>query len=261
MKKVFIISILSFFFLQLPVFSQEPVTSATGETAENKSDANGNKIGKWIEKEGDITWTGQYQSNLKEGNWVAFYPNQFLAKMVTYQHGLKEGILIQMDRKGKVTLTEHYRNDKLDGVAISYGQSADVPLSVIHYADGMKNGLFRQYYDNGKIQEETWFRDNLKHGLSRWNNKTGQRVAEYNYENGNFSGIQKTYYENDSLQSVMNYVNNVLTGESKEYYRNGQMKLSGLYREGLKEGNWTEFNELGKIQRVIKYKAGTEQKK
>lgn len=261
MKKLFIISALTLFFLQSPVFSQEPVTSATGETAENKSDANGNKIGKWIEKEGDITWTGDYLSNLKEGNWVGFYPNQFVAKLVAYKQGMKDGILIQMDRKGKVTLTEHYQKDKLDGVAISYGQSGDVPLSVINYTGGRKNGLFRQYYDNGKIQEETWYRDDLKHGLSRWNNKTGQRIAEYNYEDGNFSGIQKTYYENDTLQSVMNYMNNVLTGESKEYYRNGRIKLSGVYREGLKEGNWTEFNELGNVQRVIKYKAGNEVKK
>lgn len=261
MKKLFIISILTCIFWQLPAFSQEPFSTASGETAENKTDANGHKTGKWIEKEGDITWMGEYVANLKEGNWIAFFPNQFIAKVVAYKQGMKDGILIQMDRKGKVTLSEHYRNDKPDGVAISYGQSGDVPLSVIHYSDGKRNGLFRQYYDNGKIQEETFYKDNMKHGMSRWNNKAGQRIAEYNYENGNFSGIQRTYFENDTLQSEVNYVDNVLSGESKEFFRNGNLKLSGIYREGLKDGSWTEFNELGKVQRVTKYKAGNVLKK
>ncbi|MEI7725662.1 MAG: toxin-antitoxin system YwqK family antitoxin [Bacteroidota bacterium] len=225
----------------------------------NRKDATGNKTGYWIEKLGELTYKGEYAANKKVKNWIGYYPNNLIYKIEYFENGVKDGISIQFDRKGKMSLVENYRNGLAHGQTIYYSQFNESPLSETEYAYGKKNGLYRQYYDNAKIQEESWFKDNLKNGLSRWNNKNGQRVAEYNYKEGNFDGLQKTFYENDTLQTITNYKDNKMSGEFKEYYRNGQIKVSGSYLNGQKEGTWTEYNELGKAVLVARFKNGVEQ--
>ena len=239
-------------------FAQVPVSDAKLPDSVNRTDSFGNKVGYWIEKQGDISYKGEYVANKKVNNWVGYYSNNFIYKLEFYTNGVKDGILMQFDRRGKITLIENYKNGVLHEQTSNYGSFGETPNAVTDFLNGKRNGLYRLYYDNAKIQEESWFKDDLKNGISRFNNKSGQRLAEYNYKLGNFDGIQKTYYENDSIQSLSNYVNNLLTGESKEYYRNGKVKISGMYVLGQKEGAWTEFDELGKVQKVVKYKNGVE---
>ncbi len=219
------------------------------------------KFGYWTEKVADITYKGEYVADKKVKNWVGYYPNNYISRIEYFEKGLKEGISIQFDRKCKISLVEHFKNGLANGQTIVYSQYNETPSSEAEYLLGKKNGQYRQYYDNGKIQEETWFKVDLKDGLSKWNNKNGQRVAEYNYKAGNFNGLQTTFYDNDTLQSTNNYQDNKLSGETKEYYRNGKLKLSGKYVNGLKDGAWTEYNELGKVEKVTRYKVGEEIKK
>lgn len=221
----------------------------------NRFDASGLKTGYWIEKQADLTSKGAYISGKKTGNWVTYYPQNFVHKIEFFTDGVKDGISMQFDRHGKLTLNENFSNGQLHGQVFYYGQYSQTPMSETNFANGKKNGLFRQYYDNAKIQEDTYYKDDLKNGTSRWYNKGGKLIAEYNYVDGNFEGVQKTFYENDTVQNLSTYKNNQLSGDYKEYYRNGNLKLSGKYVDGLKEGSWTEFDELGKPSKVVKYKA------
>ncbi len=261
MKKI--VSYLLTIVAVIPLLMNAQVAASDGKFPDtvNRNDANGNKIGYWIEKSGELTYKGEYAANKKVKNWVGYYPNNLIYKLEYFTNGEKDGISIQFDRKGKISLVEYYKNGLTHGQTVYYSQFNESPVSETEYAFGKKNGLYRQYYDNGKIQEESWFKDNLKNGLSRWNNKSGQRLAEYNYKNGNFDGLQKTYYENDTLQSTSNYTGNQLSGESKEYFRNGKLKVSGNYLNGQKDGVWTEYDELGKVQKVTRFKDGVEVKK
>ncbi len=227
----------------------------------NRTDAQGNKTGYWIEKQGEMTFKGFYKNNQKVDNWVGFYPSRVVYRIESYSNGLKDGLSIQLDRKGKITVCENYKNGLLHGETIYYGQYNETPVSETIFQNGKKNGLYRKYADNGKIQEETYYKDDLKHGNSKWYNKSGRLIAYYNYKDGKFDGVQKTYYENDTLQSVNNYRNDLLNGESKEYFRNGKLKLSGKYVDGNKDGAWTQYDELGRVQEVIRFKDGQEIRK
>jgi len=247
--------------ITLQVNAQETAVDKKMADTVNLTDAKGNKTGFWIEKRGELTFKGEYDANNKVKDWVGYYPNNAIFKVEYYTNGVKEGISLQFDRKCKISLIEHFKNDVNHGRSTYYSQFNESILSETDYAFGKKNGIYRQYYDNGKIQEESWYQDDLKNGISKWNNKNGQRIAEYIYKAGVFDGLQKTFYENDSIQSLNNYQNNKLGGEAKEFYRNGKLKSSGKYLNGLKDGSWTEYNELGKIEKVIRFKDGEEVKK
>lgn len=261
MKRFFSFLLVMIIVIPLQMNGQATTADTKLPDSVNRTDPNGNKVGFWIEKSGEFTYKGEYEANKKVKSWIGYYPNNSIYKVEYYSNGIKDGISIQFDRKCKISLVEHYKNGLAHGQTILYSQFNDTPLSETEYAFGKKNGLYRQYYDNSKIQEDSWYKDDLKDGISRWNNKNGQRIAEYNYKAGNFDGLQKTFYENDTLQATTNYTGNKLSGESREYYRNGKLKLSGKYVDGKKDGAWTEYNELGKVEKVTRYKDGEELKK
>jgi antitoxin component YwqK of YwqJK toxin-antitoxin module len=51
-----------------------------------------------------------------------------------------------------------------------------------------------------------------------------------------------------------------LDGEIKEFYSNGKLKLEGFYLDGKKNGEWREYNEDGKLLKVIRWKDDIEKK-
>ena len=238
MKKFFIIASALFFLMPFVLKSQVNTAAKPNDTL-NRTDASGLKTGFWEEKAGDVTLKGYFKLNKKEGSWVGFYPSNVLARIDTYKDGQKDGPYIQLDRRGKITLYEYYRNGLLNGQQVSYAPSGDFPVSETNYVNGKRNGLYRLYYDNGKIQEESDYVENQKNGSSKWFNKGGKLLAEYNYKLGNFEGIQKTFYDNDTLQILSSYTNNELSGDYKEFYRNGKLKMTGKYIKGQKDGPWT----------------------
>ena len=257
-KKLFFLVILAMLVPWRMIGQVNPMDVKIADTV-NRTNSEAFKYGYWIEKQGDITSKGEYLLNKKNKNWVSYYPNNIISKIEYYSNGERDGISVQFDRRGKMTLLENYRNGMTHGQTIHYSQFNEAPLSECDYAYGKRNGMFRQYYDNGKIQEESYFKDDLKNGFSKWFNKNGRLIAVYQYLNGNFDGIQKTFYENDTLQTVYFFKDNKYSGESKEFYRNGKVKVTGKYVLGEKDGPWTEYDELGKVQKVTKFKNGQEQ--
>jgi len=248
---------LLFVVFSTPLFSQVSTDRKPYDTI-NQYDANKMKTGYWEERDGEFMTKGYYKNDKRVDNWISFHPNHMIQKIDFYTDGIKNGISIQFDRKGKIATVEYYKNGLLNGTSTTYNQFNESPVSETTYKGGTKNGVARLYYDNGKLQEESYYTNDLKNGTSKWFNKTGKTVASYNYNQGEFEGIQKTFYENDTVQVLSNYTKNKLSGEYKEFYRNGKMKLSGKYTDGLKDGIWIEFDELGVPQRTTKFKLGVQ---
>ena len=253
--RLFLIAML--FALPFAHFAQTPMVYITADSTNKFNDKN-LKTGFWMERSGEFTNQGYYIDSKKEGNWVTFLSSNLMFKLETWKNGKKDGLSLQFDRKSKLTGMENYRDDKLNGLCIYYLPASDFPQKEMSYNMGKLEGLYRIFYENGKIQEESYYKDNLKSGPSRWYNKAGRMIAMYNYAKGQFEGLQKTYFENDTIQSVSNYADNLLNGEYKEFYRNGKMKMAGVYVNGLKEGNWIEYDENGIKAKTIKFKGGEE---
>lgn len=76
---------------------------------------------------------------------------------------------------------------------LSEGTNIPVPLN-----DNKEHGIEKEYYENGKVKEET------------------------PYENGKINGIRKEYYENGQLKSEALYYDDKLMNSSRYYYKNGE---------------------------------------
>ena len=64
----------------------------------------------------------------------------------------------------------------------------------------------RMFYENGKVQAETCFR------------------------NGKVDGLSRTYYESGIVLSESSFKDNMMHGPRKEYYRNGRLKREDIWK-------------------------------
>lgn len=100
--------------------------------------------------------------------------------------------------------------------------------------DGVKEGLFKLYYENSKLEIE------------------GALL------NGKNDGEWKYYYPEGMLQSKGNFSRDTLTGKWFWFHKNGQISESGVFRNGLREGEWQSLDTNGLLLFTRIYKNGIE---
>ena len=158
-------------------------------------------------------------------------------------------------------------------------------LSEESYNDGMLEGKWTYWYENGQVKlkgnfkpyevlpnDERWERSSRyvfpardsKHG--KWTEwyENGQKKREQNYECGRVIGKWTSWYENGNKKSVSNYKDGGLPGMNRaiadgnftEWYENGQKKIERYYQTNRAEGKWTEWDKDGQIMEERYYKMG-----
>jgi antitoxin component YwqK of YwqJK toxin-antitoxin module len=126
------------------------------------------------------------------------------------------------------------------------------------YIDGLKNGNWIEYYENGNIRWEGNYINDTEDG----------RFIEY-YENGMKSregylkGIKWTghwvwyQYPNGTKHEEVDYIEGNRTGHYIKYDKNGQKYNEGDYENDKKNGNWIWYNyDDGSIQFQANYRNG-----
>ena len=119
------------------------------------------KVGQWIEytQEGDIALVNNYVNGLLEGTAIRMtYRNQVDLR-VNYKQGMMDGSWTAY-KFGKVIEQRFYKADKLEGVAQTYDERTFKLKQEVVYKDGVLDGYFR-YYD-----------------------EEGNKTLEYQYKNG-----------------------------------------------------------------------------
>ncbi len=249
MKKLF------FALLLISTFSMSAAITNKLVADTNKTDAQGKKTGIWKEKKDMFTYYGTYKNGSREGLWVGYHPNGIISSLEEYQAGKKNGYSIGIDVAGFYNRKETYVNDTLNGTSLIYTNAGAPKIhSQTDYKMGKLNGLKKIYYPDGGLQEEGYFVNNMRHGISRWYTTDGKLSIEYNYKYGNLDGIQKSFFPNGNTSSEVTSVNNLEEGEYTEYFERGKVKVSGKYVHGKKEGTWKEFDEEGNVVKTEKYK-------
>jgi antitoxin component YwqK of YwqJK toxin-antitoxin module len=96
---------------------------------------------------------------------------------------------------------------------------------VIEYSavDGKKNGEFKTYFKNGKLEMLGQIKQNLNQG--KWT----------------------YYYPSGQIESEGTFKDDLPDGTWKWFYENGNLKEEGVYIKGNREGRWVMFDVDGKI--------------
>lgn len=175
-----------------------------------------------------------FDENPISGRTIGFYENFRI--QCEFNKGIPNGLFIAQ-----------YTEGNKDGW-ISVTRNAEKGL----YQNGLKKGIWKQWYFNGKKKNKMKFDRNLKTGMQLVWHHNGQLISKEKYKNGLQNGKSKLYFKNGKVQRTCSYSHGKLNGISKEFYRNKKLKTIELFDNGKRIGDSKSYYPNGQIKSQTK---------
>jgi len=126
-------------------------------------------------------------------------------------------------------------------------------ISCVIHKDINRNSLIdkqktvKSYFDNGKIEYQYEFYNDLMHGLAIYYYENGNIKSEAKYENGKLHNKYKEYFSNGNIKFTIEYNNGYKHGFERWYYLNGQIKSEKQYNNNELIGVIVRWDSKGNI--------------
>lgn len=101
--------------------------------------------------------------------------------------------------------------------------SGEYIVSEVTFRNGVREGLYKTFYQSGKLQRTYWYVNGLRQDSSCW------------------------FYEEGQLFRTTPFVNDTMDGIQKQYYRTGELKAQLGYKKGFRTDFFQEFTRDGKL--------------
>jgi uncharacterized protein len=119
---------------------------------------------------------------------------------------------------------------------------------ILDYNNDKFDGIYRRFYDNGKLAYEIDCRNSLPYTVIQSNDSCGNKLDPGTLKEGN--GSLRCYYKNGNLKSVFNYKNQMISGKILHYYDSGKIKEEGFifcnndksFKKTVSDMNIEDFN-------------------
>jgi len=110
-------------------------------------------------------------------------------------------------------------------------QIIDDGENIIETTGEVPDGIVTQYFESGKVELESNYKDGKREGTSKKYYENGVLRAEMTFRDNKVDGLEKIYYEDGTVKSEMEYENSKLEGVSKEYYKSGKLRSERQYKK------------------------------
>ena len=144
----------------------------------------------------------------------------------------------------KLMRTYTLKDGNFHGIYKEYNIYGD-PVEEINYVNGIRNGKFKLYHDNGMIKMEGSNSNGEINGTVKMYDEYGQLIRIAITKNGELQGVAKDYNGDGLITAISNYHQGELDGNSTHYYYTDegekQFVVEMEYEGGLKHGrfqNW-----------------------
>ncbi len=252
----------------------------TGETFEKIDYLQGKKSGYYLKYKtdkikGQYIWSRElFAADKREGTAYIYFPDGTIRQTIPYLNSKKQGLSKEFDNGGNIITLYEYNNDFL------------ISRERINRKDknGLKQGEWKIFTENGNIHYEMTYRNDLLHGYYKEYNKNGILAIAMLYDNGEI--IEESIDDDPEIEIVNRYDNkgnliysgpyrqNIKVGIHREYNKDGVITISYVYNnegvkmsegiineEGRRNGAWKNFYNNGKIKESGSYvdnrKSGT----
>jgi len=164
---------------------------------------------------GDRKSESFYKNGLRIGNWKEYHRDNILRSSTNYDLNIKEGLFEQFNSEGKIQLRGQFKNNKHVGEWLVYYDDGNI------YSKRKQNGDkwdFETFHENGKLKEKGIaidFKLTLYDGKHTEYYENGKIKQESNFLNGSRHGSYVLYRENGTKQEEGTYN----MGDRAEYKR------------------------------------------
>lgn len=142
-------------------------------------------------------------------------------------------------------------NSMVHGLLTRYSETG-VVKSEDSFLYDKRDGLSKEYRDDGNIWFQTAYKKGLKHGLELWYDQNGSIETSTVFVNDSAQeGIYYTYYPSGAVNVVTETYNDIPHGLELVYYENGVIALEKNRVDGLVQGIQTGYGSNGHISDTI----------
>ena len=200
----------------------------------------------------------------------------FKNDIVYHNKKVFSGIIFE-EENGKLKLERQIINGKSEGLSIEYNiydqvSHYDVKTSTIeeyekidstkikivrNYKNNKLDGMFEEYWANGKLRLQIEYKDGKKQGV--WNTfyKDGEFESQIECLNDKEEGRSLFFRENGYLDTVGYWKNGKKNGWFETYYETGEVMAAGLFENDIRSGyKWRINKEPGQELLLIDTKTG-----
>ncbi|MFN5147592.1 MAG: toxin-antitoxin system YwqK family antitoxin [Flavobacteriia bacterium] len=163
-----------------------------------------------------------------------YHENGKLMSYGIFNSQKKDSIWLNFGPSGRLSNSETYKNDQLNGKKTVYfvpedpNEKAQVISAVFYYTDGKLNGDYTEYFPNGAVMEKGKYELNRKIGIWERYHASGKKMMQERYRNGLRHGWCYAYNEAGTEIGKKFYWEGVAyTGKGLE------AKLNELKRKGI----------------------------
>ncbi len=219
-----------------------------------------------------------YKDSLPHGKWIGYYKDGETKHVKRFEDGKKQGKWQFFTEGGDVHTFELYENDKRNGEWYKKGEETDIYyqfwdmdsliseyadlhypngqlIEKISYKEGLKNGKFTGYFQNGAKKYVKRFENDKPEGKWQYYTMAGKTNAEEIYVEGKRN--EEWYRIDESGDTYYQYwdMDSLISEYADLHYPNGQLIEKISYKEGLKDGKFTGYYENGKVKYKKRYTA------
>lgn len=170
-----------------------------------------------------------------------YYPNGKVKVVGTYKDGIPQGVRREYNEEGQVEKSYIFLNGRIIGEGI--------------FTDaGLKEGLWKEYYPDGKLKATGNYISDRKNGSWKYFYNSGQLEQLGVYVNGKADSTWNWYYPSGKLLRHEIFIDGLSDGMMTEYTEDGKIITQGDYIEGKEEGFW--FYVVGNAREEGDYAEG-----
>lgn len=199
-------------------------------------------VWKFYSEKGKITKAVNYTEGKKNGYTLSYDTNQRIISRENFINDIKQGNSFAYYPSGKTKQITPYLKGKPDGTAYEFSEDS-VIISIMKYQGGIlasverinrkddsgkKQGVWKEFYEDGKLKEEKKFKDGLVDGYVKSYDKKGNLSNTEKYNNG------KQIKNAPELAKLDVY---------KDYYEDGTVKYEGGYINGMPVGTHYHYKQ------------------
>ncbi len=148
-----------------------------------------------------------------------------------------------------------YKDGVLDGEVVSWHAKGHKQVEGV-FEKGQKTGVWKLYFESGKIKRQTTYSNNLEDGEETFWFENGNIEKKETYSQGKLNGKYAWYYENGQKRQEGFFSAGSEDSTWSEWYETGKQKMIGHLTNLERNGDWTYWDEQGNITVKKNYQHG-----